>query len=147
METLKFIIKIKASRETVWTVLWGEETYKQWTNVFCEGTYVETTWNEGDKIYFLNPNGEGMNSIIEKKISNEFMAFKHISGLKDFKEMPIDAETEEWTGAMETYRLTEENGFTILEVNIDTLEKYIDYFKTTFPNGLEVLREISEGKS
>jgi hypothetical protein len=147
METLKFIIKIKASRETVWTVLWGEETYKQWTNVFCEGTYVETTWNEGDKIYFLNPNGEGMNSIIEKKIPNEFMAFKHISGLKDFKEMPIDAETEEWTGAMETYRLTEENGFTILEVNIDTLEKYIDYFKTTFPNGLEVLKKLSEEKS
>lgn len=147
METLKFIIKIEAPREKVWTVLWGDKTYKQWTNVFCEGTYVETTWDEGDKILFLNPNGEGMNSIIEKKIPNEFMAFKHISGLKDFKELPIDAETKEWTGAMETYRLTQENEFTILEVNVDTLEKYIDYFKTTFPNGLEVLKKLSEEQS
>jgi hypothetical protein len=144
METLEFTIKIKAPREKVWDILWTDETYRKWTNVFCEGSYVISDWNEGSKIHFLNPNGEGMNSIIEKKIPNEYMAFKHISGLKDFKETPIDAETEKWTGAMETYRLNQENGFTILDVKVDTLEKYIDYFKTTFPSGLEELKKLSE---
>lgn len=146
METLDFKIKIKAPREKVWDVLWEDETYRKWTAAFCEGTYVETNWEEGGKIHFLNPNGEGMNSIIESKIPNEYMAFKHISGLKDFKEMPIDAETAQWTGSMETYRLTQEDGFTVLEAKVDTLEKYSDYFKTTFPSGLEVVKQLSEAK-
>jgi hypothetical protein len=146
METLDFKIKIKAPREKVWDVLWEDETYRKWTAAFCEGTYVETNWEEGGKIHFLNPNGEGMNSIIETKIPNEYMAFKHISGLKDFKEMPIDAETAQWTGSMETYRLTQEDGFTVLEAKVDTLEKYSDYFKTTFPSGLEVVKQLSEAK-
>lgn len=146
METLEFKIKIKASRETVWNILWTDKTYRKWTSIFCEGTYVVSNWNEGDKIHFLNPNGEGMNSIIEKKIPNEYMAFKHISGLKDFKEMPIDEETKTWTGAMETYRLTQENDYTILDAKVDTLEKYIDYFKDVFPKGLEKVKELSEEK-
>jgi hypothetical protein len=146
METLEFKIKIKAPREKVWGILWNDETYRKWTSVFCEGTYAISNWNEGDKIHFLDPNGEGMNSIIEKKILNEYMAFKHISGLKDFKEMPIDEETKKWTGAMETYRLIQENDYTILEAKVDTLEKYIDYFKEAFPKGLEKVKELSEAK-
>lgn len=146
METLDFKIKIEAPPEKVWNVLWEDETYRKWTAAFCEGTYVVTNWDEGGKIHFLNPNGEGMNSIIETKIPNEYMAFKHISGLKDFKEMPIDAETAQWTGSMETYRLIQENGFTVLEAKVDTLEKYIDYFKTTFPSGLEVVKQLSEAE-
>lgn len=36
-----------------------------------------------------------MNSIIYKKIPSEYMAFKHISELKNFVEMPVDAKTQE----------------------------------------------------
>ena len=41
------------------------------------------------------------------------MAFKHLSEIKNFKEMPVDDATQEWTGAMETYRLTKNNGLTV----------------------------------
>ncbi|WP_243416285.1 hypothetical protein, partial [Flavobacterium sp. HTF] len=34
-----------------------------------------------DKIHFMSPGGEGMNSIIETKIPNQYMAFKHIGEL------------------------------------------------------------------
>ncbi|WP_409417439.1 SRPBCC domain-containing protein [Flavobacterium sp. PS2] len=146
METLEFVIRIKAPVETIWSVLWEDETYKKWTSVFCEGSHTISDWNEGDKIHFMSPNGEGMYSVIETKIPNEYMAFKHLGEIKDFKELPIDEATKKWSGAMETYRLTEEDGFTVLEAKVDTLEKYIDYFKEVFPKGLEMVKELSEEK-
>src|SRR6187402_437325 len=109
MKTLEFKIEIEAPKEKVWKVLWDDETYRQWTAPFCEGSYAVSDWNEGSKIHFMSPNGEGMNSIIESKIPNEYMAFKHIGELKNFEELPIDSKTQEWSGAMETYRLTENN--------------------------------------
>jgi hypothetical protein len=144
METLEFTIKIKAPAEKVWNVLWDDETYKKWTSVFCEGSHTITDWNEGDKIHFMSPNGEGMYSVIETKTPNEYMAFKHIGEIKDFKELPLNEETKKWTGAMETYRLIPEEEFTSLIAQIDVVEKYLDYYKETFPNGLEKVKELSE---
>ncbi|MEG1024488.1 MAG: SRPBCC domain-containing protein [Flavobacterium sp.] len=144
METLEFTIKIKAPAEKVWDVLWNEETYKKWTSVFCEGSHTISNWNEGDKIHFMSPNGEGMYSIIETKTQNEYMAFKHLGEIKNFEEQPLDEETKKWTGAMETYRLIPEEEFTTLIAQVDVVEKYLDYFKETFPNGLEKVKELSE---
>ena len=126
METLEFTIKIKAPAEKVWDVLWNEETYKKWTSVFCEGSHTISNWNEGDKIHFMSPNGEGMYSIIETKTQNEYMAFKHLGEIKNFEEQPLDEETKKWTGAMETYRLIPEEEFTTLIAQVDVVEKYLD---------------------
>lgn len=144
METLEFKIRIKASGEKVWSVLWEDETYKKWTSAFCEGSHTISDWNEGDKIHFMSPNGEGMYSIIETKTPNVYMAFKHLGEIKDFKELPIDEETKKWSGAMETYRLTPDDEFIDLVAQVDTVEKYLDYFKEVFPKGLEIVKELSE---
>lgn len=144
METLEFAIRIKASAEKVWAVLWNDEMYRKWASVFCEGSYAVSDWNEGDKIHFLGPNGGGMNSIIEKKIQNQYIAFKHLGEVKDFKELPIEGETNEWSGSMETYRLTPDDEFTDLVVQVDIVDKFMDYFKNTFPKGLEIVKELSE---
>lgn len=144
METLEFKIRIKASAEKVWSVLWNDETYRKWAGVFYEGSYAVSDWNEGGKIHFLGPDGGGMNSIIEKKIPNEYMAFKHLGEVKDFKELPLTEETKGWSGAMEIYRLTPDDEFTDLVVQVDVVEKFIDYFKDAFPKGLEIVKELSE---
>ncbi|MFA9186887.1 SRPBCC domain-containing protein [Flavobacterium sp. FBOR7N2.3] len=144
MERLEFTIRIKATAEKVWSVLWNDETYRKWTSAFCEGSYAVSDWNEGDKIHFMSPNGEGMNSIIETKIPNEYMAFKHIGEIKDFKELPIDEETKKWSGYMETYKLNPDGEFVILTSMVDVIEKHIDYFKEAFPKGLEKVKELAE---
>jgi hypothetical protein len=47
---------------------------------------------------------------------------------------------------MEIYRLTPDDEFTDLVVQVDVVEKFIDYFKDTFPKGLEIVKELSENK-
>ncbi|MEO7978431.1 SRPBCC domain-containing protein [Flavobacterium sp.] len=144
MQTLEFTIRIKATVEKVWSVLWDDETYRKWTSAFCEGSYALSDWNEGDKIHFMSPKGEGMNSIIETRMPNEYMAFKYIGEIKDFKEVPLDEETQKWSGAMETYRLIPDDEFTDLIAQVDIVEKHIDYFKEAFPKALETVKELAE---
>lgn len=74
MKILDFKIEIKAPKEKIWSVLWDDETYGKWTAVFCEGSYAVSDWKEGSVIQFLSPTGEGMNSVIDKKTDNEYIA-------------------------------------------------------------------------
>jgi hypothetical protein len=146
MEKLEFKIEIEATKDRIWNILWSDTTYRQWAAAFCEGTYAISDWNEGDKIHFLTSSGDGMYGFIESKQENKYMAFKHIGELKNFKEMPIDEETQVWTGAMETYRLTSTTTGTLLETTMDCLEQYAGYFENSFPKGLELVKQLSENQ-
>jgi uncharacterized protein YndB with AHSA1/START domain len=139
METLKFNTSIKASREKVWQVLWNDDTYRKWTAVFCEGSHAESDWKEGSEIKFLGPDGSGMFSIIETKIPNEQMSFRHLGELKNGVK-----ETKDWDGAMEKYFLTEADGTTELRVEIGMNEEYVKYFADIFPKALEIVKQLSE---
>lgn len=144
LSNLEFMMLINASCEKVWNVLWNDDTYRQWTAVFSEGSHAVSNWNEGDRIHFLSGGGEGMYSVIEKKVVNAHMAFKHLGVIKEGKEMPIDEETQQWSGSHEIYNLSESNGATWLRVNLTVAENYRDYFSNVFPKALEKVKEIAE---
>jgi uncharacterized protein YndB with AHSA1/START domain len=67
MEKLNFSIDIKAPIQKVWDTLWADETYRKWTAAFSEGSYAESDWNEGSRILFLSPAGDGMLARIAEK--------------------------------------------------------------------------------
>ena len=140
MTPLKFSIKINASKEKVWSTLWNDTTYRQWTAAFMEGSYAESDWKEGSKIVFLSPGGNGMFGVIEKMVPNEKMIFKHQGEIKDGVE-----ETKDWAGAHESYYLDENNGVTELNVEVDSVGgEFEEYMKVAFPKALNILKEISE---
>ena len=139
MSTLKFTTKINAPKEKVWNALWNDSTYRQWTAPFMEGSYAESDWKEGSKILFLTPKGDGMFSIIEKKVPNKQMTFKHLGEVKNGVEEP-----KNWEGAKESYHLEEKNGVTELDVELDSVGEFEQYFNDTFPKALNKLKEISE---
>ena len=139
MTTLKFETKINAPAAKVWETLWNDSTYRQWTAAFMEGSYAETDWKEGGKILFLGPKGNGMFGIIEKKITNEQMTFRHLGEIKDGIE-----ETKNWGEATESYHLKERNGITELNVELDSIGEMEQYLNSTFPKALEILKQISE---
>ncbi len=140
MKKIRFSTTIHASKEKVWEQLWSDESYRKWTAAFMEGSYAESDWNEGSKILFLTPKRDGMFGIIEKKIPNEQITFKYYGDVKKGIEEPKD-----YGGAKESYYLTENNGVTSLQVEMDANDELEPYFSDTFPKALTILKQISEG--
>ncbi len=132
LKKISFSTTIKASKEKVWAVLWNDESYRSWTSAFTQGSYAVSDWNEGSKILFLDGKGSGMYSTIAKKIPNEFMSFKHIGEVKDNIELPVDEQTQSWSGSMEDYILKEKDGSTELTIEMDVVESFMDYLKKLF---------------
>ena len=141
MTTVTFATKINAPKEKVWDTLWNDSSYRKWTAAFMEGSYAESDWKEGSKILFLSPKGEGMFGIIQTKVPNEQMTFKHLGEIKNGIEEPKD-----WRDATESYYLNEINGVTELSVKLtmDANSEFEQYFNNTFPKALEILKQISE---
>lgn len=144
MKKEKFTIVIDAPKEKVWQILWNDETYKKWTAVFSEGSKAVSDWKEGSKILFVNENNDGMHSLIDKKIDNEIMNFKHLGMVKNGIELPEDEITKSWSGSMENYLLTEGDNNTSLTVEMDIVEEYQEYFNEKFPLALSKVKELAE---
>lgn len=144
MKLVSYSITINASAEKVWSVLWGEESYKQWTKVFHECSYAESDWQKGSEIRFLTPEGAGMYSRIEELIINEQMTFQHLGEVKEFVNLPAEGNDKEWTNALESYKLVSNGKETTVSVELETLDTFEAFFDHAFPRGLEIVKFLSE---
>ncbi len=143
MQKINFTIDIKAPKEKVWSVLFDDKTYRQWTSVFAEGSYAVTDWKEGSKTLFL-AGDSGMVSVIEKNIPNEFMSIKHLGTVTNGIEDTESEKVKEWSGAHENYTLKENDGVTTLSIEMDTADEHKDYFDKAWPAALEKVKQLSE---
>jgi len=144
MKKANYSVNINAPKEKVWETLWNDKSYREWTSVFHEGSHAVSDWKEGSKILFLGPDGGGMFSKIAKLEINTYMSFQHLGELKEGQEQPANDKTNEWAGMHENYRLTETNGGTQLDVDMDMNEEFAEFFNGVFPKALEKVKEIAE---
>lgn len=144
MKKARFSIEINATPEKVWDILWNEDTYSKWTSIFNESSYAISDWEEGSKIQFLSSDGNGMFSVIDKKVPGEYMSFKHMGIVRNGEEQHTDKETENWTGAKENYTLVRKNGGTELSVEMEMTDDFQKYFEDTFPQALQKVKEMAE---
>lgn len=140
----QYSASIKAPREKVWDILWGKDSYEEWTAVFAEGSTADTDWQEGSKVLFHDSKGDGMIAKIAKRIDNEYMGILHLGMVIKGKEITEGPEVDSWKGAEENYTLKEENGQTHLQVDIDITEDMLDYFDKTWPKAMDKLKEMAE---
>jgi uncharacterized protein YndB with AHSA1/START domain len=147
LKKINFSTNINATKEKVWNALWDDENYKAWTAAFATGSQAITDWQEGSKILFTDGKGDGMLCTIAKKITNEFISFKFNGEVKNYVEIPADEKTSPWVNGHENYTLTEENAVTILAVEMMVTEEMLNYFNNTFPEALQLVKEIAEGKT
>lgn len=141
MEALQFNIRINASAAKVWFVLWNDYYYRQWTKSFHEGSYAKSDWQQGSRIHFLTPEGQGMYANIDVLEPQQKMVFHHLGEIRGFEEQPAN---ESWKDAYETYELLPDGTGTLLKVSVDTEEAYKVAFENMFPTALANLKTMAE---
>lgn len=145
METLKYQIEIDAPAEKVWDILWDEKTYSQWTYYFSPDSNMVTDWQVGGKTYFADSSKKnGMVSTIERIEKPKQLIFKHLGEMVDGVEDTESDRVKAWNGSLEAYFLDENNGKTVLRVEVDVDSSYKDMMDNGFTKGLEVVKNLSE---
>lgn len=149
MQKLHFLISIHAPKEKVWNTMLGEETYKQWTADFNPGSYYKGDWSKNSKILFLGPDPKtgkegGMVSRIAENKQYEFISIEHIGIVQNGVEDTTSEEAKKWTPAFENYTFMEKDGATEVQIDVDTVDEFMEMFGKMWPEALQKLKEIAE---
>lgn len=143
MKTLHFSIRIQALREHVWKRMLEQDGYRQWTSAFCAGSYYEGSWDKGQRIRFLGPDGSGgMTSMIVENRPYEFVSIRHlgeiVGGVDD------TSGKSGWTNALENYTFSTDGDATVVQVDVDTTPEFEKFMTEAWPKALSQLKELCE---
>ena len=144
MNTLHFAITINAPKEKVWSIMLDDETYREWTSAFSEGSYYEGSWEEGSKILFLDPDGNGIAARIAENRPYEFVSIETVGFVQNGVEDTESEAAKVMAGGYENYTFSESDGATEVQVDMDTSEEYQAMFEEMWPKGLQKLKELCE---
>jgi uncharacterized protein YndB with AHSA1/START domain len=144
LETIKKSIDIKAPKEKVWSVLFGNETYPLWAGFFSEGSIAETDWEAGSKAIFKDKSNSGIVGTIIKNISGETLAIEYYAELKDGVEDRTSESAKSIIGAIETYKLTDKDGGTHLAIESDMTEKFFEMMSKAWDKALLKIKDLAE---
>ncbi len=149
MKTQQYTIDINASAARVYELMLHQETYKLWTAEFDPSSDFEGSWAKGSKIIFTaeGEKKEGMIARIRENSPARFVSIEHYGILSDGKEITEGPQVEGWAGSQENYTFDEKNGVTTLTVDVDTDDKYLDFFNETWPRALKKLKAICEASN
>lgn len=153
MKKLKYSIKIQAPPEKVYKTMLGlnsKKTYEEWTSVFDPSSTYEGKWEKGSNITFsaIDKEGKraGMLARVAENNPNSYVSLQHYGVLENDEEITTGPKVEGWAGALENYRFEPIENGTLLTVEVDTVEQYIDHFNDAWPRGLEKLKKSCEEK-
>jgi hypothetical protein len=144
MKTLHFSTVINAPRNAVWDVMLGAETFKAWTAEFAEGSYFEGSWEQGQKIRFLIPDGSGMTSMIAESRPYEFISIKHLGVVKDGVDDTESDAARDWAPAYESYTFLDAGSATELKVDVDAPPDFEAFMEDAWPKALAKLKALCE---
>lgn len=143
MKTIRKQIAIDAPKENVWTVLLDDNYTADWYAIFCEGTTAQSDWIEGHRIAFTDKTNNGIFGIIARKKPYEKLSFVYhgliING-NDDTESPM---AKMYKDAEETYRLTEEDGHTVLAISCDMDESMYEEMSSKWEAALQRISELA----
>lgn len=144
-----YSIDINAPVKKVWDTMLNDQTYRQWTAAFNEGSFFKGNWEKDSKMLFLGPDPEtgkegGMVSRIAENRPYEYVSIEHIGVVNDGVEDTTSDFAKKWAPAYENYTFTEENGVTTVDIEMESLEENAEMFNDMWPKGLAKLKEIVE---
>jgi uncharacterized protein YndB with AHSA1/START domain len=145
---LHFEVCINAKRDKVCGMMLGKETYPGWTTEFNPSSRFEGTWEKGTTMRFLGIDKDGseggMACRVRENIRNRFVSIEYSALIKNGKEITSGEEAMQWTGGRENYSFFDENGRTLVSVDVDCSPQFVGYFNETWPRALRKLKQNCE---
>jgi uncharacterized protein YndB with AHSA1/START domain len=137
-------IEIQAPAEKVWQALLDENHIREWYKSFGEGVEAETDWQLGSKAVFKDQKGNGIIGRIVQRIPNKAITIEYdgfrVDGQPDFESEGAKAAK----GSQERYTLQPTANGTMLVVDCEMDESYIDMMSAAWDKALEKIKQISE---
>lgn len=144
IQVLQFKQLIHATPEYLWRCMLDDTGYRDWTSVFCDGSYYSGQWQQGETMQFLSPSGNGMISVIEVCEPYQFISIKHLGFVVDGK-ADYDSDTvKRWAPAYENYRFNSVSAGTELAIEQEIDPEYLEYMQNTWPKALLKLKQLAE---
>lgn len=144
MKKYQYTIEINAHKKKVWQIMLSPQGYQEWTKPFSEGSYFDGSWQKGEKIKFLLPNGQGTVAEIAENEPYEFVSINHLGTVKEGVEDMESPESKAWAQSKENYSLSEKNGVTKVKIDIETPLNYVDWMENVWHEALAKLKSICE---
>jgi uncharacterized protein YndB with AHSA1/START domain len=150
MSKLTFTIDIHAPKAKVWDVMLDEQTYREWTAAFHEGSYYVGGWDTDTKIKFVSTDDNGRSGIfgrIAKNRPGEYISIEYQGEIKNGVEDSDSADAKQWIGAHENYSFKETDGVTTVDIELDGKNikpEMAQMFEGMWPPALQKLKEIAE---
>jgi uncharacterized protein YndB with AHSA1/START domain len=140
-------VGIAAPASKVYQMLVGPESYKQWTSAFGDGLYFEGSWQTGQRIRFLTPDGHGVTSEIAENRLNEFISIRHLGYIADDGIEDTSSEAiRTWAPAYENFTFTTTPQGTKLTVDQDMTDEF-ESMPEAWPKALEKLKALCENRT
>ena len=145
MKELRYEISINSSREEVWDLMLGSDSYNKWAISFSTNSMFEGEWKQGSSIKFIDPDIGGTKAFLEVFKPFEQILARHTTLISvDGSEDTDSDEAKTWIGTTENYSFSESEGRTRLVVTMNTDDKYIEMFDASWPKALTKLKHLCE---
>ena len=147
LKRLQWSIDIAAPTSRVYEMLVGPESYMQWTSAFGDGLYFEGSWQKGQRIRFLTPEGHGVVSEIAENKPNELLSVRHIGYIADGGVEDTSSEAiRSWAPAYENFTFVATPQGTKLIVDQDMTEEFAS-MPEAWPKALATLKALCENRA
>jgi hypothetical protein len=144
VKRIQFTAEISAPASVVWRHVTSLESYKIWTSAFAEGSHFKGSWEQGSKIQFLSPSGDGMVAEIAENRANEFISIRHLGFLANGVEDTTSEAVKAWAPAYENYTFLAVPAGTKMVVDQDVAAEWEEYMIEAWPKALALLKKLSE---
>ena len=147
VKRIQFTADISAPASVVWRHVTSPESYKVWTSAFAEGSHFKGSWEQGSKIHFLAPSGDGMVAEIGENRGNEFISIRHLGVIANGVEDTTSETVKAWAPAYENYTFLAVPAGTKMVVDQDVSAEWEEYMNEAWPKALVLLKNLSESSA
>lgn len=144
MKDLHFGIDIAAPVARVWDCMLDPIAFRDWTRAFCEGSYFEGSWAQGRRLRFLDPDGNGMDAVVDENRLHQRVALRLVGELREGRPNADSRLHREPAHEVYEFSATAGDG-TRLDVHLRGWEDgFADLMAGLWPQALQRLKALAE---